>query len=308
MIRLGFAVRSVARPGLGGPRTPAHLSQALAGLGDMLAYLARIDVRFYRVALELPLLGEQTQLDECAAQIEAVAEQLAATKVRLGVHLPLGFSLAVPDPAAAALALANVEAMAALLAALDAARGANPIESTMVAHLGAPVADTEGAARFAARYMSLSAHARVRFALEHEGHGPSLGQLLHLHQRCGVPVVFDALHWELHNPEELPLGLALGLALATWPAHVRPEVHLSSHRSEAHLMPGREGAPTRVLPPRPGQHADFVATSDLERLLRAARGLPPFDIMLEAKAGDLALLRLRAELAQRAPRLAALLN
>jgi UV DNA damage endonuclease len=60
-----------------------------------------------------------------------------------------------------------------------------------------------------------------------------------------------------------------------------------------------------VLPPRPGQHADFVAASDLERLLLAARGLPPFDLMLEAKAGDLALLRLRAEIARRAPELAA---
>ncbi|MEI8165259.1 MAG: UV damage endonuclease UvsE, partial [Chloroflexales bacterium] len=61
-------------------------------------------------------------------------------------------------------------------------------------------------------------------------------------------------------------------------------------------------------PPRPGQHADFIAAGDLERLLRAARGLPPFDLMLEAKAGDLALARLRAEIARRAPDLATQLS
>ena len=40
--------------------------------------------------------------------------------------------------------------------------------------------------------------------------------------------------------------------------------------------------------------------------LTAARGLPLFDIMLEAKAADLALLRLRADLRRYTPELAAL--
>jgi UV DNA damage endonuclease len=59
-----------------------------------------------------------------------------------------------------------------------------------------------------------------------------------------------------------------------------------------------------VLPPRPGQHADFIDAGALIRLLTAAHGLPPFDLMLEAKAGELALLRLREEIARRAPQLA----
>ena len=41
-------------------------------------------------------------------------------------------------------------------------------------------------------------------------------------------------------------------------------------------------------------------------LITAARGLPLFDIMLEAKAADLALLRLRADLRRYTPELAAL--
>src|SRR5690606_6116557 len=98
------------------------------------------------------------------------------------------------------------------------------------------------------------------------------------------------------------------LALATWPQGRRAEVHLSSARCEAHLLPGRAGAPPRVLPPRPGQHADFVDAADLEHLLVAARGLPPFDLMIEAKAGDLALLRLRADIARRSPELATALG
>lgn len=306
-IRLGFAVRAVGMAG----EAPAvrgrgrDLSLALVALGDTLAYLRKIGARFYRAALELSPGDAFAQIEACSGQIEALAEQLAAGEVRLGVHLPLALALAGPDDRRAARALAEIEAVAALLERLDGRSACGSVTSTMVAHLGAPAGDAEAEERFAARYNALSARARARLSVEHEGAGPSLGRLLGLHQRCGVPVVFDMLHWELHNPEGLPLGLALGLALATWPPGVRAEVHLSSQRSEAHLMPGRADSPPRVLPPRPGQHADFVAAGDLERLLLAARGLPPFDLMLEAKAGDLALLRLRAEIARRAPQLAA---
>ena len=309
MIRLGFAVRAVGRPGLttgSGRGTPPHLSIALARLADMLVYLGQIRVGLYRAALALPPDGAFPQLVACEAQLEALAARLAIQGVRVTIHLPLSLSLAAPDESHAAAAITTIEATAALLSALDASRPPGPVEGVMVAHLG--TTEAGAAQRFAARYQALSPQAQARLVLEHEDAGPSLAQILALHQLCGVPVVFDALHWELHNPEGLPLSLALGLALATWPTGVRPKAHLSSPRSEAHLLPGRAGDPPRIVPPRPGQHADFIAAGDLERLLRAARGLPPFDLMLEAKAGDLALARLRAEIARRAPDLAAQLG
>lgn len=303
MIRLGFAVRVVGRPGLGGGG-PAHLSVGLARLQDVLGYLDQIDVRFYRIALSLLPPGEPGQIDECVDQIASLAERLAASGTRLTAHLDHGVALGAVDDAGATSGLAAIEAAAALLERLDARRPPGAPEGTLAAHVGGPAADPETLDRFAARYGALSARARARLAVEHDGAGHSLGQLLGLHRRCGVPVVFDALHWEIWNPEGLSLDLALGLALATWPAGARPEVHLSSPRSEAHLLPARAGRPAAVLPPRPGQHADFVDAGALARLLGAARGLPAFDLMIEAKAGDLALLRLRAEIARRAPQLA----
>jgi UV DNA damage endonuclease len=56
----------------------------------------------------------------------------------------------------------------------------------------------------------------------------------------------------------------------------------------------------------PNQHSDFLdpfAVIDLLRIAQAAR-VRPFDIMLEAKAKDLALLRLREQIGQFAPELA----
>lgn len=316
MIRLGFAVRVVGQPALrphDGRRTePAHLSVSLVYLRDILAYLERIGVKFYRVASTLlPHTTTETalrQIDECATELEALAEYVYTRETRLTLHLGHHIALGSEDRALAARYLAEIEIQAALLERLEARRpSAAPIQGVMVVHVGGPTGDA-ALQRFAARYAALSAGARQRLAVEHDSAGFSLGALLRLHQHCGVPVVFDYLHWQLYNPEDFPPDLALGMALATWPTQVRPKVHLSTARSEAHLLPAARGHTGRVLPPRPGQHADFIATTDLIHLLRAARGLPEFDIVIEAKAGDLALLRAREELARAAPTLAALLG
>jgi UV DNA damage endonuclease len=61
-----------------------------------------------------------------------------------------------------------------------------------------------------------------------------------------------------------------------------------------------------VQPPLPNQHSDFLdpfAFLDLVRLVQQVRARP-FDVMLEAKAKDLALLRLRQQIAHFAPELA----
>lgn len=54
------------------------------------------------------------------------------------------------------------------------------------------------------------------------------------------------------------------------------------------------------------QHSDFIDPFQFIDLLRSARAanLRPFDIMLEAKAKELALLRLREQIAKFAPDLA----
>ncbi|NJN65813.1 MAG: UV damage endonuclease UvsE [Chloroflexaceae bacterium] len=314
--RLGFAVRVVGKPSLRSHQPPrkagAHLSVNLVYLRDILAYLHPLDIRFYRLSSSLlpifagsegtsePVLQRALrQVQECAAELCLVAERVRAQGVRLTMHL--GHHV-VPGHASEALAcrsLEEIEAQALLLELLT-----EPSEGVLVVHVGGASGERAALERFACRYLALSPRARLRLAVEHDTAGFSLGALLWLHQQCGIPVVFDALHYHLHNPEHFPLDLALGLALATWPAHRRPKVHLSTARTEAHLLPGRRGSPSRVVPPRTGQHADFVAVADLVALLEAARGVGPFDVMLEAKAGDLALLRLRSELTRLAPELA----
>jgi UV DNA damage endonuclease len=281
MIGFGYAVRSFADPTTG--RTPSDISRWLAGLSDTIRSCARRTIRFYRTAL--PATVHFGMFGQYAAQLSLLRELIAATDIRLGVHLAPAGGLAGRDEAATARFCTEIETAATLLQHLDTG-----LRHTIVSHVGA----ADGAAgllRFAARYRSLSNEARRRLTVEHSGQGYSLSDLLRLNRMCGVPIVFDSLHHDLHNPEGWSRPLALGTALASWPAGMRPEVHLSSQRTEAHLL-----SDGRVAPPRRGQHADFVRLDDAVRLLEAARGLAPFDIMIEAKAGDLALQRLQADL------------
>ena len=53
------------------------------------------------------------------------------------------------------------------------------------------------------------------------------------------------------------------------------------------------------------RHSDYINPFEFIDFLETANGLRDFDIMLEARAKDLAVMRLRADVSQYAPALAA---
>jgi UV DNA damage endonuclease len=145
---------------------------------------------------------------------------------------------------------------------------------------------------------------QARVALENDDRHFGLPDVLWVHQRTGIPVVLDTLHHQCLNPSGHPLSNALALALATWPAGRTPKIHVSSSRTA--LRHTYRNGQRHIQMPLPQQHSDFIdcfAFIDLMRDARAAN-LRPFDIMLEAKAKDLAVLRLREQIAKFAPDLA----
>jgi UV DNA damage endonuclease len=315
-IRLGVAVRVLGRDGLrarDGRRAEhaPHLSVSLLHVREVLLYLAERRIGCYRLADDLAPYLDRPDLPAFAGQIEACAELLAETgalarahSIRLTMHMGLHVALAAPDDALAARAAAAVAARARLLDAL----GAGP-EGTLTLHVGGAHGDAAAALhRFAARFERLPQAARSRVAVEPDEDCFSLAELLRLHEMIGVPIVFDALHHQLNNPQRIPAHVALALALATWPRGVRPKIHFSTQRTEAHLLAARAGQARQVLAPRHGQHADFINAFECAAFIAGARGLPPFDMILEAKAADLALLRLREDLRRFAPEAAVLVH
>ena len=167
----------------------------------------------------------------------------------------------------------------------------------MVLHLGSGGED--GAERFVRGVELLSDAARARLAIENDDRVFALGDVLEVSRRCGLPVVWDILHHHCLDPAGIPDREALELALATWPADVVPKIHYSSPKTaveERSRRRGRRVEKTLVLP-QLRAHADMVDPIGFRHFLRDTADGLRFDIMLEAKAKDLALLRLREQLA-----------
>lgn len=319
--RLGFATRVV-----GAPLRPhdsrrfgqqPHLSVSLAYVRDILAYLEEVEIHFYRLSSNLApyathptLTAFHRQIDDCLTELADVGDRARAAGIRLTMHPSQYVRLDAEDETLAARGARELALAGALLEAMglgsDAVLVVHPAGARGCAGGESRSGDGADAAlgRFARRVERLDAATRSRIVIENGDRAVDVQACLWLHRRTGLPIVLDVLHHRCHNPSGVALEQALAVALGSWPAGCRPKLHLSSPRTELRLI-GRSGQ-AHVVPPMPNQHSDFLNPFEGIELLRLARagGLRPFDLMLEAKAHDLAVLRLRSQIARYAPDLA----
>ncbi len=310
--RLGFAVKVLGGGGLKSHDTRRwqsgpSLERSLELLEGVIEYLDRNGIRMFRLSSatvpygthpDLPQFEYRRQLDEHAERLDVVGERARAAGLRLSTHPGQYTVLNSPDDSIVTKAVADLEQDAALLDAL----GQGP-EAVVVIHVGGVYGDRTAALdRWATTYERLSERVRRRLVVEHDERSWDLGDVLELHRRVGVPVVFDSHHHRCNPwPEADGVEESLALAAATWPAGVRPKAHVSSPRTELRTV-GR-GRSARLVAPLLDQHADFPSPWDVVDVLLAARG--PVDVMLEAKAKDIALLWTRTQLTRLFPAVAA---
>ena len=315
--RLGFAVKILGEGGLATHDTRRwqnrpHLARSLELLDDAFDYLDRNDLRMYRLSSstvpygthpDLPEFDYRRQIDECAPALAALGVKVRRQGLRLSTHPGQYTVLNAVDSEIARKAALDVEQDALLLDAL-----AQAPEAVVVVHVGHEYGDRDAALdRWARAYERLSDRARGRLVVEHDERSFDLGDALELHARVGVPVVYD-LHHHRCNPAPAFTEVrdAVSAAYGTWPSGVRPKVHLSSPRTELRVLERKRrdgrGKEVKLVPPLLEQHADFATPWDLRDLLEAAPG--PLDVMVEAKAKDVAVLWLRRQLERLAPELA----
>jgi UV DNA damage endonuclease len=311
--RLGFAVKVLGDGGIPSHDTrrhasDPHLSVSLDHLERVFGYLERTGIRMYRMSSNLApyethpdLPRFHGQVERCAARLAELGERARAMDLRLSTHPGQYTVLNSESPGVAAQAAAEVGWHARLLDAM----GLGP-EAVVVVHGGSGAPDPAAALdRFARAGEGLPDAVRRRLVLENDDRVFSLGMVEPVARRVGIPVVWDVHHHHCHDPDGIPDAEALGLAVATWPEGVRPKVHFSSPRTAAEEVTRKEGR--RVVRslrlPSPRSHADLVDPFDFRRFLDEVVAGREVDVMLEAKAKDLALLRLREQLADVAPAL-----
>jgi UV DNA damage endonuclease len=313
IMRFGFAVKPLAQPTLKSHdsrrwQNNPHLSISLVYLRDVIRYLSGSNIRMYRVSSDLApyathpeMLHFRSQVQECERELAKVGEIARDAGIRLSFHPAQHVLLNSPSPDLVARSSADLTTQAMLLDLM----GLGP-EAVVVTHLGGVYGNREASRRrFAQEFRMLPEVTRRRLVLENDDTRFGVSDTVWVHQQTGVPLVFDNLHHRLNNPCDWPTRDALAACLATWPSDVRPKIHFSTPRSDwlVSQKPGAEQPEVRHT--RWSYHSDYVNPFEFIDFIHMAQGLPGFDVMLEVRAKDLALLQLREDLARYAPDIAA---
>jgi UV DNA damage endonuclease len=311
--RLGFAVNVLGKPGLKSADTRRwqnhpHLRTSLSYLKAIFAYLKAHGISMYRMSSQLaPYLTHpdlpqfHRQIDESRTELDEVGRIARELGLRLSFHPSQFVILNSPDDGLNRTSILEIKWQVEILDLM----GLGP-EAVVVIHVGGAYGDPERSReRWIRTYERLTPAIRARLVLENDDVSFSAADALFIHERTGVPLVFDHQHFCCLNPEGLDLAGAFGQFLKTWPAGVRPKIHFSSPRTQGREAVRRNRTTKRqetvLLPPRWTAHADYCDPFTFIGLMRGMVRNAVYDVMLEAKAKDLALRRLRSDLAWYAP-------
>lgn len=314
-MRYGFAVKVLGNGGLPSHDTRRwqsgpHLRHSIACLSDIFSYLDSVDIRMYRISSDFVPYGTHPdlpqfhgQIAECDRALADLGRRAREMDLRLSLHPSQYVVLNAADPDVAGAAIRDLDQQSLLLDAMGMGE-----QCVVITHVGGLYGDREAAlGRFVANWRRLSEAARRRLVLENDERCFSVRDISRVHQQIGIRLIFDFQHHML-NPSDVELPAALQTCLATWPAPQQPKIHYSSSRTELREVIRKNSKTgkreTVLLSPLPSQHGDFVNPLEFLLFMEQAGAAPngaeaPFDIMLEAKAKDLAVLALRRFLKER---------
>jgi len=288
-----------------------HLKVSLGYLDAIFDYLARHKISMYRMSSDLAPYATHPDMPQfhdmvrdSAADLAAIGAKAKAQGLRLSFHPSQFIVLNSPDPELVRKSTWDLLSQAEMLDLM----GLGP-EAVLVVHVGGLYEDKDAArARWVETWPTLPEPVRRRLVLEHDDLRFSAADVLWIHEHTGVRLIFDHQHFWCLNPEGADMRQTVEAILRTWPDDVRPKVHFSSPRTELRQLVRKDRktgtAVTVNAAPVWTGHADFVNPFEFITFMRVAEGLE-FDVMLEAKVKDLALIKLRPDLVRYAPDVAA---
>lgn len=337
-LRLGFPVKVMGDPTLKSNDTrrwqqSPHLKVSLEYVDRIFDYMAKRKLDFYRFSSDLAPYATHPDMPqfhgmvaESDAELRAIGARARELDIRIGFHPSQFVLLNSPDPELTRKSIWDLSSQAEILDRMEAND-----EAVLVTHVGGVYGDLKASrARWIEGWNACPEHVKRRLVLEHDDLRFSAADVLWIHEHTGVRLVFDYQHFWCLNPERLDMIETLDKCLKTWPEGCRPKIHFSSPRTELReivrtIKPAKDGAkPAKVkkgeiikapvrakarkktvlLPPVWTGHADFTNPFEFSRFMRDAEGLT-FDVMMEGKAKDISLLKLRPDLLRYAPDVAA---
>jgi len=125
--------------------------------------------------------------------------------------------------------------------------------------------------RFCKNFESLPESVQTRLTVENDDKASmySVKDLMHIHERIGIPIVFDYHHHKFCTGD-MTEQEALELAISTWPKGITPVVHYSEskalHESNEKLKPQAHSDYINNLPNTYGNKVDIMVESKAKEL------------------------------------------
>jgi UV DNA damage endonuclease len=263
----------------------SHLYQVgrnnLKTTAAILRWNAEHGIKLYRMTSELiplathPIAAEWNWEEDLAYEFAEVAAVVRETGARVTTHPGQYTVLNAREPEVVAKGVEDLVYHARMLDLIEAGP-----TSGMVLHIGGAYGDKDAAAaRFIENFRQLPPQVAGRLWLENDDMTWDTAEVLAIARAVGRPMIFDVHHHRVLREDDWYPWLEQILPL--W-GDVRPKLHFSSPK---------DGARSR-------SHADMIDPDDFGAFLDRMGDLE-CDVMLECKAKDEALLRLRKEMAER---------
>lgn len=213
--------------------TPERLIETveanLNALRAILEWNVRHDIFFFRISsTTVPFASHPVMTVDWqrifAPMVADIGELITAHDMRINMHPGQYTLLNAPKPEVVERSIAELRYHAGLLDLL----GLDNTHKIQI-HTGGVYGDKDAAIdRFAATFAELPDQIQRRLAIENDERQYSLADNLRIHERTGIPLIFDMFHHSIFNNGE-SLDEALDLVIPTWQGHGRAMVDYSSH-------------------------------------------------------------------------------
>ncbi|SJZ97324.1 UV DNA damage repair endonuclease UvsE [Selenihalanaerobacter shriftii] len=237
------------------------------------------DIKLYRFSSQLvPLATHElgqiwNYTEECSDEFAKVGRVIKKNNLKASTHPGQYTVINTPKEDVFENSKADLEYHNNVLNAMNL-----DFTAKMVTHVGGVYGEKNKAKeRFITNFKKLSSDIQQGLVLENDDTSYSIGDVLEICQELKIPMVLDVHHHNCYNQGEKLKEYLEGI-FATWTDRT-PKIHFSSPRSKKH----------------PKRHADYINPEEFKTFLDLANDYE-FDVMIEAKKKDEAVLKLREDL------------
>jgi len=251
----------------------------------ILRYNKAMNISVYRLTSKLiplathPELLQWNYINDFAEGLREIGDFIKQNNFRISAHPDHFTIINSPLPKVFEDSLRDLDYHVKLFESM----GLEDSKYKLVLHVGGVYGNKQDSIeRFCANFTKLPGRIRDRLIIENDDKSYNTYEVLALCKRLGAPMVLDVHH---HNClcEKEDLGKVLPEIFDTWKGeYFHPKIHFSSPRGIKDFR----------------SHADLIDFNEFADFLTIASSVGrDFDVMLEAKSKDVALLSLSDELA-----------